>query len=106
MKAKLVVFGNDKERAMKCADFGHRWEDQQNIFGSETQKLLDACEKLFHASLYHQGKEIENQLLKKIFGIAKAHGLKITWYGTGSCREPDRFLVSGKGFEVLAFIQC
>ena len=32
MKAKLVVFENDKERAMKCADFGHRWEDQQNIF--------------------------------------------------------------------------
>lgn len=82
MKAKLVVFENDKERAMKCADFGHRWEDQQNIFGSETQKLLDACEKLFHASLYHQGKEIENQLLKKSLALprhmdSKLHGMEL-----------------------------
>lgn len=106
MKAELVVFENDRERAMMCADLGHHWESQKNIFGSETKKLLDTCEKLFNASLSNQGKKVENQLLKKIYGIAKTHGLRVKWYGTGSCCEPDRFLVSGNGFEELAFIQC
>ena len=65
------------------------------------------CESLFQVALYHKGKDIEQKLLKKIFGIAKAHGLYITWYGKGCgpC-EPDRFLVSGHGVERLAFIQC
>jgi hypothetical protein len=107
MAATMVVFENGKERAMMCADLCHNWENQKEIFGSETQKLLDTCTELFHASLRYQGKEVEQQLLKKIFGIAKAHGCYITWYGNGRgpC-EPDRFLVSGRGIERLAFIQC
>ena len=106
MATTMVVFENNKERARMCADFCHDW-NQKKIFGSETQKLLDTCEKLFRARLQFQGKDYEERLLKKIFGIAKAHGLYITWYGKGCgpC-EPDRFLVSGRGFERLAFIQC
>ena len=103
----MVVFENNTERAMMCAGACHNWRNQKKIFGSETQKLLDTCEKLFRAKLCFKEKDVEEQLLRKIFGIAKAHGLYITWYGIGSgpC-EPDRFLVSGRGFERLAFIQC
>lgn len=81
--------------------------NKEELFGAETNKLLEKCEELFHVALRHQGKEAEKQLLKKIFGIAKAHGLYITWYGNGCgpC-EPDRFLVSGRGVERLALIQC
>lgn len=105
--ARMVVFENNTERAMMCSDLCHDWINQEEIFGFETQKLLDMCEKLFHANLRFQGKAVEEQLLKKIYGIAKSHGLYITWYGKGCgpC-EPDRFLVSGHGFERLAFIQC
>lgn len=104
--AKIVVFENDRERAMMCADSCHDWANQKDIFGTETSKLLDTCNKLFHAALHFQNKEAE-QFLKKIYGIAKAHGLRITWYGKGyGVCEPDRFLVSGQGHERLAFIQC
>ena len=107
MAATIVVFENNKEMAMMSAEVCHDWRNQKEIFGSETQKLLDTCTELFHAALRYQVKEVEQQLLKKIFGIAKAHGLYITWYGNGRgpC-EPDRFLVSGRGVERLAFIQC
>ena len=103
--AVIVVFENNKERAGRSAELGHHWETQKKNFGTETEKLLDACDKLFYASLNFQKKDV-NLLLKKIFGIAKAHGLKIIWYGADEyyCK-PDRFLVLGKGKE-LAFIQC
>lgn len=105
-KALMVVFENDKERAMMSADPCHDWWNQKDIFGTETTKLLDTCEKLFHAALHFQKEEAE-RLLNKIYGIAKAHGLYITWYGRGKGTfEPDRFLVSGKGCETLAVIQC
>ena len=80
---------------------------KKEIFGTEEEKLLNTCTELFHAALRFQGKEVEQQLLKKIFGIAKAHGVYITWYGNQSAPcEPDRFLVSGRGVEKLALIQC
>ena len=107
MAAKLIVFENDEERAMMCASLGHNWDSQEAIFGKETKKLLYSCEELFHVSLKFQGVKAENAMLKKIYGIAKDHGLYITWFGRGAgpC-EPDRFLVSGHGEERLAFIQC
>lgn len=79
---------------------------KKEIFGTEEEKLLNTCTELFHAALRFQGKEVEQQLLKKIFGIAKAHGVYITWYGKKAPCEPDRFLVSGRGVERLALIQC
>lgn len=102
----MVVFENNMERAMMCAGPLHNWRNQKNIFGPETQKLLDTCEKLYRTKLGFEKMDSE-ELLKKIYGIAKAHGLYITWYGNrrGPC-EPDRFLVSGRGVERLAFIQC
>ena len=105
MATTMIVFENSKEMSMMSADVCHDWRNQKKLFGSETQKLLDACTELFHAALRYQDKEVEQQLLKKIFGIAKTHGLYITWYGNGCgpC-EPDRFLVSGRGIERLAFI--
>ena len=106
MSAMMVVFENDKERGMMCASCGHDWRNQKMIFGTETEKLLTTCKELFRTSLRHQGKEVEQKLLKKIYGIAKAHGVFITWYGNGYPCEPDRFLASGKGTDRLAFIQC
>ena len=106
MAAKLVVFENNTERAMMCADVCHDWEHQQDIFGNETQKLLNTCEKLLDVSLKFSSKEEETLLLKKIFGIAKSHGVSITWYGMAPVSEPDRFLVSGRGHDRLAYIQC
>lgn len=102
--ATIVVFESNEERAMMCANVCHDWENQKDIFGKETKKLLDACYNLFHASIRKKGDEAK--LLKKIFGIAKSHGVYITWYGMSSSCEPDRFLVSGHGFERLALIQC
>ena len=57
MAATIVVFENSKEMAMMCADVCHDWRNQKEIFGSETQKLLDTCTELFHAALRYQGKE-------------------------------------------------
>ena len=106
MAAEIVVFETEKERAMMSADFTHDWKNQENIFGTETEKLLKTCDELFHASLRFQSKKVE-KLMKKVYGIAKAHGVYITWYGMSKCaNEPDRFLVSGRGHEYLAFIQC
>lgn len=106
MAATIVVFENDNERSMMCADLYHDFTNQKNIFGTENKKFLDACNELFLAALQNEKSESE-QLLKKIYGIAKAHGLYVTWYGKGSIScEPDRFLVSGRGYDRLAFIQC
>lgn len=104
--ATIVVFENGTERAMMSADTCHAWSKQKLIFGKETEKLLDYCDRLFHAELHFQ-KEEAKYLKKKIYGIAKNHGLRITWYGEGHgpC-EPDRFIVSGKGHTRLAMIQC
>ena len=104
MEATMVVFENSKERAMMCADVGHDWINQEEIFGSDTQELLETCAKLTRAVRDHH---VRKQLLEKISDIASRHELTITWYGEGCgpC-EPDRFLVSGRGVERLAFIQC
>lgn len=104
--ANLIVFENDMERAMLSAGVEHDWENQKCLFGIETKKLLDTCDKLFHAAVRFKSGD-EDKLLRKIYGIAKAHGVHIKWYGMSkSACEPDRFLVSGYGAERLAFIQC
>ena len=106
MSAKIIVFENNSERAMMSADMYHDWNNQRSIFGTETQKLLKLCEKLFHVALHSQDKELEMKLLKKINGIAKTHAVYIRWYGMGlGTYEPDKFLVSEKGIR-LALIQC
>ena len=59
----------------------------------------EICDENFLAALQYEKSESE-QLLKKIYGIAKAHGLYVTWYGKGSIScEPDSFLVSGRVYE-------
>ena len=106
MAARLIIFENETERSMMSAEMCHKWQSQENIFGGETQKLLTTCYKLFHVAIrVEQGDQAK--LLKKICGIAKAHGVYITWYGSCSAsRQPDRFLISGRGEERLGFIQC
>ena len=108
MAATLVVFQNENERSWMCADQFHDWNNQKLICGSETQKLVDNCEKLFKEVMHnhHKNKDVERKLLSKIYGIAKSHGLRVTWYGHGVTCMPDRFLISGHGHERLAFIQC
>ena len=115
MAALLLVFANGNERASCCADLCHDWENQPNIFGSETEKMLNTCNELMKVSLrytyypdlsYEEIKKRKQILLKKIYGIAKAHGLFVHWYGETPPLEPDRFLISGRGHERLAFIQC
>ena len=105
MAATLVIFRTAEERAMMCACSDHG--EEEKLFGTETQKLLDTCYELFRVSINFRGKAAEDPLLKKIYGIAKAHHLFITWYGRGNglC-QPDRFLISGRGERELAFIQC
>ena len=102
----IVVFENDSERNQMCASLSHDWKNQKKIFGKETDKLLKLCYDLFQAALDFNKNEVE-RLKKKIFGIAKAHRLHIRWLGenTVAC-EPDRFIVSGRGYDRLAFIQC
>jgi hypothetical protein len=111
MAAQLIVFENSNERACCCADLCHDWENQPKIFGSETEKMLNMCNELKKVSLYpdlsyEEIKRRKKILLKKIYGIAKAHGVFVHWYGETPPREPDRFLISGRGHERLAFIQC
>ena len=105
MSVQILVFEDREERCMKLANYSHDWKNQKRIFGTETEKLLELCDKLFHTVLRNE-KEEQAKLLKKIWGIAKAHGLYVVWYGTGggAC-EPDRFLVYKHRKEV-AFIQC
>ena len=105
MAAKLLGFENDRERTEMCAGYQHDWANQPNIFGAETQKLLRLCYMLFKADLAHNAEKVE-KLKRKIFGIAKSHHVHIRWYGLDTVCEPDRFLVSGKGQDYLAFIQC
>ncbi len=104
--AEIIVFENHTERAQMSAGPCHDWEHQKQIFGTETKKLLLNCSKLFRVATKLEEGDSE-MLLKKIFGIAKSHGVRITWYGNSkSACEPDRFLVSGYGIDRLAFIQC
>lgn len=106
MAAKLLVFENDRERTEMCAGYQHDWANQPKIFGTETQKLLNLCEQLFKADLARNAEKVE-RLKKKLFGIAKTYHVYIKWYGMSTvCNEPDRFLVSGRGQDELAFIQC
>ena len=88
-----------------CADTNHNWAHQPKIFGSETEKLLELCENLFRADLNRDTEKVD-KLKRKIFGIAKSHHVHIKWYGDSKVCEPDRFLISGRGQDELAFIQC
>ena len=110
--ARLVVFLTHEERSMMCAP-----ERDINLFGREQEKLLELAYELFREDLKPSWRKDNKRiafLKKKIFGIAKSHGFRITWYGGegGGVAEPDRFLISGrmkdsdKWEECLAFIQC
>lgn len=105
MAAKVLVFENHTERAMMCANLSHDWDNQEKIFGNEEDKLLKTCVKLFRVAIRLEEGD-EDKLLKKVYGIAKAHGVHIKWYGLANSCKPDRFLVSGRGVEELALIQC
>ena len=112
--ATLIVFENKTERDECCAGLCHDWHNQPNIFGTETQKMLDTCTELMRVSLFSyfpklsfKEHEMRKQvLLRRIYGIAKTHGLYVRWRGLDSVRQPDRFEISGHGHERLAFIQC
>ena len=103
--AFYLVFQNEEERATMSATASHNWRHQEKVFGNETEKLLGLCEKLFRAELKNNKEEVE-KLQKRLYGIAKSHGVHIKWYGKSSVCQPDRFLVSGRGHDRLAFIQC
>lgn len=105
--ASMVVFENSTERAEMCADYLHNYEEEPDIFREDKEDLLETCDKLFLVAI-HRKDDNKNKLLSKLYGIAKKHHVRITWYGDGtSCvHEPDRFLVSGRGHERLAYIQC
>lgn len=103
-QAQLVIFENRKERSMMCADVAHDWDNQKDIFGKETEKLLCTCQKLFRATMDHEEEDTE-RLLRKIYGIAKYHHVRIVWNKS----RPDYFIVYGKGWfkkRRLALIQC
>ena len=104
MSYELLVFQSAEERSTCHACSGHKWENQDNIFGKETEKLLATCKHLFRVSIDLEPGD-EAKLLKKIYGICKAHGVYIMWYGLGSPFEPDKFLISGRGHDRLGFIQ-
>lgn len=113
--AFLIVFANTYEMVAHCADLCHDYKNQPRIFGCEEEKLLGACEELARTSYrytyypevpFEELKERKQNLLKKIYGIAKAHGLFVKWYGTGlPPYEPEYFLVR-RGSKDVAFISC
>ena len=76
MAARILVFENDAERMEMCAGYQHNWAHQPRLFGSETEKLLELCNKLFHADLQYDKEKVE-KLKGKIFGIAKVHHVRI-----------------------------
>ena len=104
--AKILVFENHQERAWKAAMPYHDWENQPCIFGRQEERVLKICEELYRNKLHFGSKELEKKLLRKLYGIAKFHGVRLTWYGNSSSAEPDRFMVSGRGEERLALIYC
>ncbi len=109
MAADIRIFKDNHERNSMCSDRDYSAEHKYDIFGKETDTLLRTCDELFNNSLYLSKKteKTEQDLLKKIFGIAKRHHVFITWCGNAtSVPDPDRFFVSGRGHEMLAFIQC
>ena len=106
MSAKLVVFANNRERAQMMAAYSNSNCGNEKIFGKETEKFLNYCDELCNAAISLKKENIP-RLLNKIYGIAKTHRVYITWYGMSKhAPEPDRFLISGRGHERLAMIQC
>ena len=104
--ATIIVFENDEERTALCASPSHNFDAQPEIFGMATKRVLKTCDKLFHASLECNIKEIKKQQ-RKLYSLAKSHGVYIRWFGEGrKYSEPDFFLVAGHGYDRLAFIQC
>lgn len=93
----ILVYANSSERAMKCADLCHNFDDQPNLFGKETKKLLFACQHLFRISIRREDGD-QDKLLRKIYGIANRHGCHIDWWGNHqTCCEPDRYEVYKNG---------
>lgn len=88
-QAQLVIFENRKERSMMCADVAHDWDNQKDIFGKETEKLLCTCQKLFRATMDHEEEDTE-RLLRKIYGIIMS-GL----YGISPDRTISLYTVRG-----------
>ena len=94
------------ELRLYCDELRHYIIEQCAVNPGHLASSLGAVE-LAAAIHYVFDTPDDRLLLKKIYGIAKAHGLYVTWYGKGSIScEPDRFLVSGRGYDRLAFIQC
>ena len=64
MSYELLIFQSAEERSTCHACSGHKWENQDNIFGKETEKLLATCKHLFRVSIDLEPGD-EAKLLKK-----------------------------------------
>jgi hypothetical protein len=103
----LFVFQDKTERDEKIARRDHDWSNQKKLFGNETEKAEQLAKEIYEASLasFPDDAEIE-KLLKKLYGISKAHHVTIKWLGQKGhgLRYPDQFIVSKKNKE-LGIIQ-